>query len=365
MQMRRYAAGLVAVAMLAGTQVVAAGSSSSKPSPSLGTDAGTAERLLRAASEGPVSVKRDSAGHTHYVGTAAGQPIRRPASLTRGATASAAARAHLTAYGAVFGISDQARQLRVERATALGSGDTAVRFQQLAGGIPVLGAELVAEVDTDGALVSINGETSRLAVPLASSVSAARAMTTAVAATAKGRGVPAGTLTASAAQPWVYDPALFGAPGPAGAHRVWRTEVTGAKGAPLRQLVLVDAGTGAVALSVDQISTVKDRSVCDLENVLQQNNNCPQPGVFDVVRNEGEAPDTDAQVNKAYDFSGKTYDFYLNRFGRESIDDADMPLVSAVKFCPSDDLPAAGLPVSERFLGWRPDDVRRQVRRRR
>ena len=192
--MRRWASGFIAVAMLAGTQVAAAGASSSAPSPSVGPTLGrgavTAERALRAASDGQVSIRRDSAGLTHWVGTAAGQPVRRPATLPRGATATAAARAHLTAYGAIFGISDQARQLRVQRATALGKGESLVRFQQLAGGIPVLGGELVVDVDSDGALVSINGETSRLSVPAAGGLSAARALTIAVGATAKGHSVP-------------------------------------------------------------------------------------------------------------------------------------------------------------------------------
>src|SRR6185503_6241181 len=129
MTMRRWAAGFVAVAMLAGTQIAAAGASSSapSPSPSAGGDALKAERLLRAASDGQVSIRRDSAGQTHYVGTPAGQPVRRPAGLARGATATTAATAHLTAYGAVFGISDPARQLRVERSTALGKGASIVR----------------------------------------------------------------------------------------------------------------------------------------------------------------------------------------------------------------------------------------------
>jgi bacillolysin len=336
MTKHRLLAGFIAVATLAGSQVLTAAASSSAPSPSVGNGAMRAERALRAASVGPVTIRRDSAGQTHFVGTTANRPVERPATLPRGATATAAARAHLTAYGALFGISDQARQLRLQRSAALGKGETAVRFQQLTGGIPVLGAELVVDVDADGALVSINGETSRLSVPAAGAVSAARAQAVAVAATAKGRNLPARTMSASAPQAWVYDPSLVGAPGPQAARNVWRTEVTGAKGAPLRQLVLVDAVTGGVVLSVDQITTAKDRHVCDMGNVPHSVNDCPQAG-YPYVRNEGGAAVADAQVNKAYDFAGKTYDFYQNRFGRDSINDAGLPLISAVKFCPPDD----------------------------
>ena len=48
-------------------------------------------------------------------------------------------------------------------------------------------------------------------------------------------------------------------------------------------------------------------------------------------------------MNSAYDFAGKTYDFYALRFGRNSIDDAatglGLPLISAVRYCPADDVP--------------------------
>jgi Zn-dependent metalloprotease len=49
-----------------------------------------------------------------------------------------------------------------------------------------------------------------------------------------------------------------------------------------------------------------------------------------LVRSEGEPKVADAAVNEAYDFSGDTFDFYLERFGRNSLDDAGMTLISSV-----------------------------------
>lgn len=49
-----------------------------------------------------------------------------------------------------------------------------------------------------------------------------------------------------------------------------------------------------------------------------------------LVRSEGEPKVGDAAVNEAYDFSGDTFDFYLERFGRNSLDDAGMALISSV-----------------------------------
>jgi len=49
-----------------------------------------------------------------------------------------------------------------------------------------------------------------------------------------------------------------------------------------------------------------------------------------LVRSEGEKKSADVAVNEAYDFSGDTYDFYRDLFGRNSLDDAGMSLISSV-----------------------------------
>ena len=68
--------------------------------------------------------------------------------------------------------------------------------------------------------------------------------------------------------------------------------------------------------------------------VFTANNKDMLPGR--LVRSEGEPPTADPCVNEAYDFSGDTYDFYLERFGRNSLDDAGMKLVSSVHVGESD-----------------------------
>lgn len=49
-----------------------------------------------------------------------------------------------------------------------------------------------------------------------------------------------------------------------------------------------------------------------------------------LIRSEGQPKVADLAVNEAYDHSGSTYDFYLKRFKRNSLDDAGMALVSSV-----------------------------------
>jgi len=49
-----------------------------------------------------------------------------------------------------------------------------------------------------------------------------------------------------------------------------------------------------------------------------------------LVRSEGEGKSADVAVNEAYDFSGDTFDFYAALFGRNSLDDQGMSLISTV-----------------------------------
>ena len=49
-----------------------------------------------------------------------------------------------------------------------------------------------------------------------------------------------------------------------------------------------------------------------------------------LVRSEGEPKAADTAVNEAYDHSGDTFDFFHEVFGRNSLDDAGMTLISSV-----------------------------------
>jgi Zn-dependent metalloprotease len=50
------------------------------------------------------------------------------------------------------------------------------------------------------------------------------------------------------------------------------------------------------------------------------------------ARGEGDPPSADVAVNPAYDGAGATYDFYLDIFNRNSVDDQGLELVSSVHF---------------------------------
>lgn len=293
-----------------------------------------AERALRAASSGPVTISRGTDGVARFVGTTAGKPVRRPAGLAASATAETVARAHLARYGAIFGLRDQASELRSQRVTRAAANQQIVRFGQLLGGLPVLGGELTVALDSAGNMLSVNGETARAAGTTTFTIPSAAAAKTAIGSAAKANRVPASSLRATAPARWMYDASLVSKGKQTSARSVWRVEVTNT--AAVRQLVLVDAATGAVALSFNQIAYAKERHVCDFNNVQNTDNTC-SPG--NTARDEGDAATGVTDVDLAYDYSGDTYDFYNAQFGRDSIDDAGMKLISTVRFCPEDTCP--------------------------
>ena len=51
-----------------------------------------------------------------------------------------------------------------------------------------------------------------------------------------------------------------------------------------------------------------------------------------LVRSEGQKKVKDKAVNEAYDYSGLTYDFYSQLFGRNSLDNGGMSLISSVHY---------------------------------
>ena len=85
-----------------------------------------------------------------------------------------------------------------------------------------------------------------------------------------------------------------------------------------RELLGEIATVGAIA------GAEKQRAVYDAKNGSRL------PGTR--VRAEGDPPTADVAVNEAYDGAGATYDLYRDVYGRNSIDDRGMPLVSTVHY---------------------------------
>jgi bacillolysin len=270
-------------------------------------------------------------GLVSFLGTDPTHPIPQPAALPPDATSEVAARQFLTKYGPLFGVQDQAQELQVMEVQEADGGRSFVRFQQVSGTVPVLGGELIVQLNDKKDVLSVNGEVlPKPAVNTIPTVSADDAVQRAVGSVAKDYEVPAEALQSSAPELWIYSSLLMGAPGPAIARLAWRMEVQAADLLPIRELVLVDAQRGFVLLHFNENDSARYRKIYDNQNnpALGLPGNGP-------VRIEGGPASGVSDVNYAYDYAGDVYDFYWNNFGRDSLDGAGMQLISTVRYCPA------------------------------
>lgn len=270
-------------------------------------------------------------GRVRFIGAGPEGPIS-VHGLTPAAGPEQAARAFLGVYGELYGLADPAQELVVARTKVSDQGQSLVRFQQVYAGLPVFGGELVVHMDKNNNILSANGEIlPGPQVDTTPAVGAEMARQQALETTARRYGLSVSALTATPPELWLYNPLLVGGPGPRLTTLVWRLQVQSIKFLPIRELVLVDARRGVIALHFNQIDAVKDRRVYD----NQSHRSDALPGLG-PVRVEGGPVSVVADVNNAYNYAGDTYNFYYNMHGRDSIDDAGLPLTSTVRYCPED-----------------------------
>jgi bacillolysin len=266
-------------------------------------------------------------GKVRFIGTDQAHPMPQPGELQAGATAEEAARQFLGVYGSAFGLVDQAQELAVEYSKAVEDGRSVVRFQQVYQGIPVVGGELIVQMNPAQAVLSVNGELlPDLRLDVTPSLDAEAARKTAIAMVANEYEVSAESLTTSSPELWVFNPALLGGPGPRLTSLVWRMDVTPTELLPINELVLVEAHIGAVVLHFNQVDTARDRLT------YTANNGTSLPGTLVCNESDPTCSLGDNDAKKAHSYVGATYDFYSDNHGRDSIDNAGMTLISTVHY---------------------------------
>ena len=135
-----------------------------------------------------------------YLGGTAARPVASAAGLGHPTTALAASRTFMTRYGALFGVPDATRSLRVSRTQHV-AGRTFVRYQQTYRGLPVVAGELIVQVSRRNDVISVTGEASPdVSLSTKPDISTARARALAIAATAA-PGEGQGLLAASRHSP--------------------------------------------------------------------------------------------------------------------------------------------------------------------
>lgn len=317
MQSSRWARTLrraIGLALTAGTAAVA---------PAFAADpAADAIAAIESHATGRVTVTRSPVtGLASFVSAEPARVIR-----DAGAAASSAserALAFVDSYGAAFGLAGRAA-VAVSGASAPDEvGLEHVRLRQLAGGVPVTGGELTLHLDRDGVRAVLahtavvpRGLATEPEIPASAAVEAARD------ALEKRAGARPGltfetprleVLSRALLDRATYPPRL-----------AWRVE---ARGAGARELVWIDAASGARLLGFSQVAHARQRQV------HTANGGASLPGT--LVRSEGQAATGDDDVDRAYDYSGTFYDYFAATFGRDSYDGAGAPLVTTVHYCPT------------------------------
>lgn len=227
----------------------------------------------------------------------------------------------LADYGALFGVDSPRDQLTLASSSSDPAGST-VRLAQRHAGLPVLNAELIFNFDPSAALTAVSGTfLPELKVPTAAEVSADEAVGAARNAVAELVGLNVGALAASEPELGLTKAGLA-EDEPGRQALVWSVTVTGSG---VRNFVHVDAISGEV---VEVFEGIHNELRRENYNMLEQSN-------YDLAvrcRFEGDPPSGDPDCDNAYTFTGDTYNFFWNGFGRDSFDDRGTTLKSYVHY---------------------------------
>lgn len=264
-------------------------------------------------------------GQVRFVGIDSGQTVRATESANA-ASAELAANAFMAQCGAMFGIENASNNLSVTRERTTEDGRTSVHYQQLYDGVPIFGGELIVNVDAQRNVTSASGEAlPNLHVDTQPKIDPSVAKQMALESIARGNGLDISTLSAAEPTLWIYNPILI-RPGGGFTQLVWRTEVTSNQQLDIRILVLVNAHRGGVVLDFNQIDTAKNRQTYDA------NNGTTLPGTLRCNESNPTCSGGDAHEVAAHTYAGDTYDFYMSKHARDSIDNAGLTLISTVHY---------------------------------
>jgi len=199
-------------------------------------------------------------------------------------------------------------------------GDTHVRLQQYFRGKPVYGADFVLHVRGSGDVYLLNGNRADArGAPAAAKLNADAALAKAVAA------LNVASYTKIGAPELAYVVGFDGVT----VHLAWRTLIEyDANGKFSRDYVFADANSGALAAVHPTIKYAKTWRTYDGNRNAW--NSTAMPGTL-LCTNNQLCPLTDAQ--DAHDGASATYDYYLTKFGRLSLDNNDLALISSVNVC--------------------------------
>ncbi|RRR71447.1 MAG: peptidase M4 family protein [Candidatus Viridilinea halotolerans] len=236
----------------------------------------------------------------------------------------ALARGFLDQNRALFGLQSAAEELNLLRVEAdQQRGFRHLRFAQNYYGLPVYGRQLMVHLDAEDRVVAVNGAFQPdLAVATTPTIAPELAMTTAL-ADLRGQQLLPAELMRIEIHPLPEETRLVVYVDAAG-HATLTWQVTIMTASPLGQWsYFINARRPVVVHAMDGVMPIKRRRTFTAQNDTRI------PGR--LLIDEGERS-RDPIAQAAHDGAGKVYDYFYERFGRDSLDDRGMTLVSTVNF---------------------------------
>ena len=238
-----------------------------------------------------------------------------------------AGRAAVERYAPLFGLTRPQEEVRlIKDVIKKEKRGSRHRYQQVFQGVPVLGGELVVNLDESRRLVSMAGEVSpNLTIAPRPVLTPGQAKKTAILAAAKWYDVESHELKASAPALWVVVPHLI-VDSDRPPTLTWRVEVTGKRklNPALRVLMFIDARRGGITVHINLIERSRTRETYDAGGISSL------PGVLVCDESDPDCVNGSADARDAHTYAGDTYDFYFVEHGRDSIDGAGQTMVSTV-----------------------------------
>lgn len=222
----------------------------------------------------------------------------------------------LKAHGHLFGITDPSTQLVIDKTHADTLGHTHATYRQVHKGVPVFAGIVKVHQNADGEVIVANGDFFPVPDKLNTRPTIDRQTAERIAIAQFAGTDP----TVERQELVIVDPGWYGDPSQ-GARLAYYLHLTDTA-TDAAEAFFVEAHSGRVLDQWSLVQTDRDRMVFDgVESDLL-------PGMW--VRWEGSPPTGDFEADAAYDWGGDTYDYYFRAFGRDSLDDAGMPLMVTV-----------------------------------
>jgi bacillolysin len=239
------------------------------------------------------------------------------------ASAEERARAFVDSYGPAFGLahSSQLQQLRAPSIDDLGVEH--VRMQQVHKGIPVRAGEFLVHLKGARVMAANGRILNDLPENVVPAIGPGRAQEASRELIAKHLSERLEGSRYSEPRLEIFNRSLLSDEANFGSRLAWFVEATGPV---LRQYIWIDAETGALLLSFSQLAEAKFR------RVYNSHDSWFYPG--GLIRSEGDPATGDNDADKAYDYAGVTYDYYLANHGRDSFSNAGSVIISNVHYCP-------------------------------